>query len=187
MDPTYLPGAPMTSIFEGQPPKTRTFPTKTKVIWGSRCICIYHIYHHLAVRVLFHKGMVYKTSSIHSEWKRYRVRWTQLCHWLRDKIIVKKSAPKRWTTLKIPGWTLQWRGEWTCMTFAGVFCIRPQNDATGLRGWVGFLGCFIYCSTSLKKSRLRDWAQLSNEKNLGWLFDIGNYTTWLYRDFNKPL
>ena len=30
MDPTYLPGAPMTSIFEGQPPKTRTFPTKKK-------------------------------------------------------------------------------------------------------------------------------------------------------------
>ena len=29
----YLPGTPMTSIFEGQPPKTRSFPTKTRVIW----------------------------------------------------------------------------------------------------------------------------------------------------------
>ena len=29
--------------------------------------------------------------------------------------------------------------------------------------------------------------QLSNEKNLGWLFDIGDYTTQLYRDINKPL
>ena len=26
------------------------------------------------------------------------------------------------------------------------------------------------------------WEQLSNEKNLGWLFDIGDYTTQLYGD-----
>ena len=30
----------MTSIFEGQPPKTRPFPIKTKVIWVPG-ICIY--------------------------------------------------------------------------------------------------------------------------------------------------
>ena len=29
----HTPGTPMTSIFEGQPPKTRSFPTKTRVIW----------------------------------------------------------------------------------------------------------------------------------------------------------
>ena len=28
---------------------------------------------------------------------------------------------------------------------------------------------------------------MSNEKNLGWLFDIGDYTTQFYRDYNKPL
>ena len=28
---------------------------------------------------------------------------------------------------------------------------------------------------------------LSNEKNPGWLDNIGDYTTQLYRDFNKPL
>ena len=28
---------------------------------------------------------------------------------------------------------------------------------------------------------------LSNEKNLGWLGYIGDYTTQLYRDYNKPL
>ena len=28
---------------------------------------------------------------------------------------------------------------------------------------------------------------MSNEKNLGWLFDIGDYTTQLYGDNNKPL
>ena len=32
-----LPGASMTSIFEGQPPKTRPFPTKTRVIWVHIC------------------------------------------------------------------------------------------------------------------------------------------------------
>ena len=31
--PIYIPGAPMTCIFEGQSPKTRPFPTKTMVIW----------------------------------------------------------------------------------------------------------------------------------------------------------
>ena len=25
------------------------------------------------------------------------------------------------------------------------------------------------------------------EKNPGWLFDIGDYTTQLYRDYNKPI
>ena len=29
--------------------------------------------------------------------------------------------------------------------------------------------------------------QLSNEKNTGWLGYIGDYTTQLYRDYNKPL
>ena len=35
----WLPRTPMTSIFEGQPPKTRPFPIKTRVIWvlGSDC------------------------------------------------------------------------------------------------------------------------------------------------------
>ncbi len=30
-------------------------------------------------------------------------------------------------------------------------------------------------------------SQLSNEKNPGWLGYIGDYTTQLYRDYNKPL
>ena len=33
-----IPRAPMTSIFEGQPPQTRPFPIKTRVTWGSRYI-----------------------------------------------------------------------------------------------------------------------------------------------------
>ena len=28
---------------------------------------------------------------------------------------------------------------------------------------------------------------LSNEKNLGWLFDMEDYTTQLYGDYNEPL
>ena len=30
-------------------------------------------------------------------------------------------------------------------------------------------------------------SHLSNEKNLGWLGYIRDYTTQLYRDYNKPL
>ena len=29
--------------------------------------------------------------------------------------------------------------------------------------------------------------QLSSVENPGWLFDIGDYTTQLYGDYNKPL
>ena len=32
-----------------------------------------------------------------------------------------------------------------------------------------------------------DLFQMSNEKNPGWLGYIGDYTTQLYRDYNKPL
>ncbi len=30
------------------------------------------------------------------------------------------------------------------------------------------------------------WGQVSNEKKPGWLFDIGDYTTQLHGDYNKP-
>ena len=43
-----IPRAPRTPIFEGQPPKTKPFPTKTKVIWVlGICICIHilPVYH----------------------------------------------------------------------------------------------------------------------------------------------
>ena len=36
----YVPRAPMTSIFEGRPSKTRPFPIKTRVIW---VLGIYHV------------------------------------------------------------------------------------------------------------------------------------------------
>ena len=39
----YIPGTQKTSVFdffEGQPPKTRPFPIKTRVIWGSRLFCV---------------------------------------------------------------------------------------------------------------------------------------------------
>ena len=32
-----------------------------------------------------------------------------------------------------------------------------------------------------------DRIYMSNDKNLGWLFDIGDYTTQLYGDYNKPI
>ena len=46
----YIPGTQMTSIFEGQPPKTRPFPIKTRVIWvpGIYIVSIsiyFHLYH----------------------------------------------------------------------------------------------------------------------------------------------
>ena len=40
--------------------------------------------------------------------------------------------------LGIPGWTLQWRGEFEPVCIAGVFW-GPQNDAT-FEGEIGFLG-----------------------------------------------
>ena len=37
------------------------------------------------------------------------------------------------------------------------------------------------------KRKARRWFQMSNEKNTGCLGYIGDYTTQLYRDCNKPL
>ena len=37
----YIPRTQMTSIFEGQPPKTKPFPIKTRVVLSSRYIYIY--------------------------------------------------------------------------------------------------------------------------------------------------
>ena len=36
-------------------------------------------------------------------------------------------------------------------------------------------------------SWLMFWYHLSSVENPGWLFDIGDYTTQLYGDYNKPL
>ena len=38
-----------------------------------------------------------------------------------------------------------------------------------------------------KKMRLFTMAQMSSVENPGWLFDIGDYTTQLYGDYNKPI
>ena len=60
-------------------------------------------------------------------------------------------------------------GRWSDF-FRGVF----------LLGGLGFPGDGGFSSEILA-------TQLSNEKNLGWLGYIGDYTTQLYRDYNKPL
>ena len=63
-----------------------------------------------------------------------------------------------------------------CFFFSGEFgttvlpaASLPRRDSEG--------SCYC-CSLQL---------QLSNEKNLGWLGYIGDYTPQLYRDYNKPL
>ena len=51
----YIPGAPMTTIFEGQSPKTSPFPTKTRVIWvlGLENLYIYYIYIYLCITHIY--------------------------------------------------------------------------------------------------------------------------------------
>ncbi len=49
-------------------------------------------------------------------------------------------------------------------------------------GWLLGDGAMLLVSR-----RISFFSQLSNEKDLGWLGYIGNYTTQLYRDYNKPL
>ena len=51
---------------------------------------------------------------------------------------------------------------------------------------VDFSGFFPSKSLGHEKTDTQK-AQMSNEKNLGWLGYIGDYTTQLYRDYNKPL
>ena len=64
----YIPRAPMTPIFEGQPPKTRPFPIKTRVIW---VLGIYidilkntHSYTHTYTHYIFAKPRTIETSCV---------------------------------------------------------------------------------------------------------------------------
>ena len=45
----YIPRTRLTSIFEGQPSKTRPFPIKTRVIWVLGIYNIYYIYIYICV------------------------------------------------------------------------------------------------------------------------------------------
>ena len=45
----YLPGTQITSIFEGQPPKTRPFPFKTRVIWVPGMLDFWSVFHFVCV------------------------------------------------------------------------------------------------------------------------------------------
>ena len=59
----------------------------------------------------------------------------------------------------------------------------PFLQGTSWRKWER-----LQCFGSLNQNFLKKLAgHLSNEKNLGWLFDIGDYTTQLYGDYDKPI
>ena len=65
----------------------------------------------------------------------------------------------------------------------GLFC-RSSHGSYGNGFLLGLAG--IKPTKSKPQLEVRN-QQLSNEKNLGWLGYIGDYTTQLYRDYNKPL
>ena len=56
-----IPGATMTSIFEGQSPKTSPFPTKIRVIWVlGVCVCVYiYIYDHSILHHIKNRFKIY--------------------------------------------------------------------------------------------------------------------------------
>ncbi len=67
--------------------------------------------------------------------------------------------------------------------------------------WLGIKWILLSSSMEIKKQSYFFWSRMnqagiqwnvncwdmSNEKYLGWLDYIGDYTTQLYRDYNKPL
>ena len=57
--------------------------------------------------------------------------------------------------------------------------LTPQNISDSIQPSYGD-------SASRSSNDLSD-CKMSNEKNPGWLFYIRDYTTQLYRDYNKPL
>ena len=57
--------------------------------------------------------------------------------------------------------------------FVQISNIYQQTGVSTLQGW--------------KQNKKSTNPHLSNEENLGWLGYIGDYTTQLYGDYNKPL
>ena len=67
------------------------------------------------------------------------------------------------------------------------------EDVIQLNSWMSrcrfrCCACRVLCNKSLRWLVFRMVVYLlGNEKNLGWLGYIGDYTTQLYRDYNKTL
>ena len=53
----YIPRTQMTSIFEGQPSKTRAFPIKTRVIWVPGIYISIYIYIHIVFSSSNHRDL----------------------------------------------------------------------------------------------------------------------------------
>ena len=52
----YIPRTRMTSIFEGQPPKTRPFPIKTRVIWVLGTLYILGVFY---IYIYIHESIIH--------------------------------------------------------------------------------------------------------------------------------
>ena len=132
-------------------------------------------------------------------WSLIWVRWPEFFCQPQNKplAVFFVLLPLPFSPCRFPGF---WWGYCAKSIDSGVF------QARGGRGWTfwnrhryrgGSLAnvCDGYLHVSTRDSGLRRFfwiqnfkvADLSNEKNLGWLGYIGDYTTQLYRDYNKPL
>ena len=63
--------------------------------------------------------------------------------------------------------------SWSCFTTWYVFILRCT--------------VFHWCCHNKRQYQAYKTRYQSSVENPGWLFDIGDYTTQLYGDFNKPL
>ena len=66
----YTPRAQTTSMFEGQPSKTRPFPTKTRVIWVQ---CIIHVYTYMYICVYLYAIVYIGISRLYKRWTFFNI------------------------------------------------------------------------------------------------------------------
>ena len=63
--------------------------------------------------------------------------------------------------------------------------MAPKKGQTYIPIPIPYHGTIVYLPTNSSQKSSKN--HVSNEKNPGWLDYIGDYTTQLYRDYNKPL
>ena len=135
----------MTSIFEGQPPKTRPFPNKTKGHLGSRCVLYIYIYIYTHIDIFSKQYCRHhpwhiptrhpKTLSLSSmiataDWKAWKNHGGKT---------TEKLKSKRLPSLK-PMWHLEMDGWTNCLPDV---LSQATNMTSGNSANVSFLGWWV--------------------------------------------
>ena len=78
-----------------------------------------------------------------------------------------------------------WDSKATLMKGIGNLGCTPKKNPNHQQSQTNKPNNFLWCKCKVHVPPIV--VEMSSVENPGWLFDIGDYTTQLYGDYNKPL